>query len=83
MRKFLGSLGVGTEKRANAVRSDSRLMTNRQSTHLTFHLHLMKPKSWITGQSGTNPKVRVADKSPRMSSKADRYSEKQKTPTVQ
>ena len=53
MRKFQWSLGVGTEKQANAVRSDSRLMTNRRSTHLTFHLHLVKPKSWITG----NPEV--------------------------
>src|SRR5271170_6881778 len=50
MRKFQWSLGVGTEKQANAVRSDSRLMTNRRSTHLTFHLHLVKPKSWITGK---------------------------------
>jgi hypothetical protein len=48
MRKFQWSLGVGTKKRANAVRSDPRLMTNRRSIHPTLHLHLVKPKSWIT-----------------------------------
>jgi len=48
MRKFRWSLGVGTEKRANTVRSDSRLTTNQRSTHLMLHLHLVKPKSWIT-----------------------------------
>jgi hypothetical protein len=50
MPKFQWSLDVGTEKRANPVRSDSRLMTNRRFTHLTLYLHLVKLKSWITGK---------------------------------